>query len=275
MCYAAPASARVEPCQGCGWPVESGNPMAGEQGVLAKRQAGVDEPGWGWRDVLAVLVLMIVGGATLLLTARAVVAGFGLDVERRLVSPVFYLVGLGIYLVAIAGVHHFAARRAGWAALGLRPAGWLAFALVPPLFIVGLIGLALVNSVVGLLAGGFENPQVGALTGGRALSPSELIALLLLVAGVVPFAEELFFRGMLYPLIRARTGAVAAVVLNAALFSLAHVIPQLLPGLFVVGLCLAYLRERSGSIWPSVCYHAIQNALALLLINATLGAGAL
>jgi uncharacterized protein len=64
-------------------------------------------------------------------------------------------------------------------------------------------------------------------------------------------------------------------VLNAALFAAAHVVTLLLPGLFVVGLFLAYLRERSGSIWPSVLLHALQNGVALLLINAALASGAL
>jgi membrane protease YdiL (CAAX protease family) len=236
--------------------------------------AGVAEgrPGWGWIDVLMAVVTMAAGGAALMLAARSVVAALGVRVEQRLISPVFYLVGLGIYLAAVLGVYLFAARKAGWAALGLRRAGWLNFVIVPPLFVLGLFLIALVNSGVGMLAGGFENPQVDALTGGQALAPGELALLLLLVAVVVPFAEELFFRGMVYPLLRARLGAVAAVAANAALFAVAHVVPLLLPGLFVVGLLLAYLRERSGSIWPSVFFHALQNATALLLINAALGA---
>lgn len=231
-------------------------------------------PGWGWGDVLLALLVTAGGGAALTLAARAVVAALGLEVEERMISPAFYLAGLGIYLAAVLGVYLFAARRAGWSALGLRPAGWLNFAIVPPLFILGLFLLALVNSGVGLLAGGFENPQVDALTGGQALATGELVALLLLVAVAAPFAEELFFRGMVYPLLRGRLGAVAAIILNAAIFAVAHVVPLLVPGLFVVGLLLAYLRERSGSIWPPVLFHMLQNATALLLINVALATGA-
>jgi hypothetical protein len=65
-------------------------------------------------------------------------------------------------------------------------------------------------------------------------------------------------------------GPALAILLNAAVFALVHVIPQLLPGLFVIGLILAYLRERSGSIWPGVLYHVLQNGVALLVINAAL-----
>ena len=236
-------------------------------------QAARPGPGWGWFDLLKALGTMVVGAILVGLAARGIVGAFDLRAEERLVDPIFYVAGLGVYLAAILGVYLFAARRAGWGALGLRGAPWLFFALVPPLLIVQLLLLVLVNSAVSLLAGGFENPQVDALTGGQALAPGELLALLLLVAGVVPFAEELLFRGMLYPLLRARLGAVTAVVLNAAIFAAAHVIWLLLPGLFVVGLILAFLRERSGSIWPSVALHAAQNGTALLLINEALRMG--
>lgn len=232
-------------------------------------------PAWGWGDLLLALLATAAGAAAITLAARTIVEALGLEVEARMISPAFYIVGTGVYLAAVLGVYLFAARRAGWAALGLRGAPWRSFAIVPPLFVLELILLAAVNSGVAQLAGGFENPQVDALTGGRALAPVELLLLLLLVAGVAPFAEELLFRGMLYPLLRARMPAPLAIGLSAALFAAAHVVPLLMPGLFVVGVLLAYLRERSGSIWPSVLMHAMQNATALLLINAALGSGAL
>lgn len=230
-------------------------------------------PGWGWLDLFKALAATVVGAVLVGLLARTVVATLGLQAEERLVDPVFYVAGLGVYLAAILGVYLFGARKGGWGALGLRGAPALFFMLVPPLLIVQLLLIILVNSAVSVLAGGFENPQVDALTGGQVLQPGELLALLLLVAGVVPFAEELLFRGMLYPLLRARFGGAAAVLLNAALFAAAHVVLLLLPGLFVVGLLLAYLRERSGSIWPSVALHAAQNGTVLLLMNEALRQG--
>lgn len=246
--------------------------------VLAPEQPPAPDvaagPGWSWRDVGAAVLL--IGAVTVVLTllARGLVTALGLEVEQRLISPAVYVMGLGIYLAAILSVYLFAARRVGWAAVGLRPPDRQHLLIVPPLFLLGIVALVLVNAAVGLLMGGFENPQVEALTGGAALAPAELILLLILVAGVVPFAEELFFRGMVYPLMRSRLAAAPAIALNAAAFAVVHVVPQLLPGLFVVGLFLAYLRERSGSIWPSVLYHTLQNGMALLLINAALSAGA-
>jgi hypothetical protein len=231
------------------------------------------EPGWSWNDLFLALAVTILGAALVVLAGRGLIATLGVRAEERLIDPAVYVVGAGVYLAAILGVYLFGARKAGWGALGLRGARWPYLAVVPLLLCVQLFLLVLVNSAVSALAGGFENPQVDALTGGRVLSTGELVALLILVAGLVPFAEELLFRGMLYPLLRRRMGAVLAVVLNAACFAAAHVVPLLLPGLFVVGLILAALRERSGSIWPGVFLHALQNGTALLLINEALRQG--
>lgn len=227
-------------------------------------------PTWTWREVGMVVILVGITATGLMAASRSLSEALGLPAERRLIAPNVYVVGLGIYLSVIGGIYAFVGRRTGWITLGLCAPDRASLLIVPPLFMVGLMALILVNTAVGLLIGGFENPQIEALTGGTALSPIELGMLLILVAGVAPFAEELFFRGLVYPLMRNRMGAATAIILNAALFAAVHIIPQLLPGLFVIGLFLSYLRERSGSIWPGVMYHAMQNGLAVLLINAAL-----
>lgn len=222
---------------------------------------------WGWRAIIATLLLTIVTTLVLGLVVRSIASALGRETDDALISPAIYLLAVGVYIAVIVGIYLFAARQASWGALGLRSAHWSTYILVPPLFILELFALVAINSAVGNLVGGFENPQVEAITGGQTLSPITFALLLVLVAGLVPFAEELFFRGALYPLLRQPLGPVLAIILNAALFSVVHFIPLLMPGLFVVGLFLAFLRERSGSIWPSVCLHALQNGLGLLLIS--------
>lgn len=244
-------------------PEEDGAPPDGEGAPPAG-------PGWGWGDVAATMVLTFVAGLVLILVARSVLELFGLDAGESLIAPPVYIVGVGIYLAILAGAYFFVARRVGWAPLGLRPPSFGDLLIVLPLFFAGTIGLLVVNGGLALILGSFENPQADTITGGRPLASGELVAALLLVAILVPFVEELFFRGMVYPLMRAHMGALPAMALNALCFAAVHFIPLLIPGLFVVGMLLAYLRERSGSIWPSVFYHMLQNSLALLAINAAL-----
>jgi len=133
------------------------------------------------------------------------------------------------------------------------------------LTMVQLMGMALINLVFVLpfTDGAFENPQIEQITGGMSLTPTDFGVLLVLIAIIAPLAEEIFFRGMLYPVMRQRWGVPIAITANALAFALLHVIPILLPGLFFVGLILAWVRERSGSIGPTILMHALQNGLVL------------
>jgi membrane protease YdiL (CAAX protease family) len=49
-------------------------------------------------------------------------------------------------------------------------------------------------------------------------------------------------------------------------FGLAHVYPPLVVFAFLVGLVRAHLRERSGSIWPTVVSHALVNSASFVLV---------
>jgi uncharacterized protein len=86
---------------------------------------------------------------------------------------------------------------------------------------------------------------------------------------VVPFAEELFFRGLgvraLLPL-----GSAAAVVLSALAFGLGHGLLVALPVLVPFGLALGWVRWRSDSVWPGVIAHGSYNGIALLVLYLTL-----
>lgn len=225
---------------------------------------------WGWRDVGAVVLLLVVGSIALVTGLGTLVGLMGLEVGAGLATPVVYAATAGFFLLMLLGVYLFAARRAGWAALGLRPTPSLPLLATPALVVVGFFGVVLVNGAIAALRGEFENPQIDALTGGEPLTLPALLLALLLVAGLAPLVEELFFRGMIYPLLRQQWGPAVAVVASAAIFSAAHLIPLLFPALFVVGLLLGLLREWSRSLWPCIFYHALQNGLALLAINAVL-----
>ncbi len=87
----------------------------------------------------------------------------------------------------------------------------------------------------------------------------------LLVGGLVaPIAEEAFFRGYLFAGLRHHFGRVAAYLLSAGLFALAHILPTSYPPIFVLGLLFALLYEQTGSIWPAVIMHGSINALAFV-----------
>ncbi|HEY6077154.1 MAG TPA: type II CAAX endopeptidase family protein [Polyangiaceae bacterium] len=95
------------------------------------------------------------------------------------------------------------------------------------------------------------------------------VAMLLSAAVLVPFAEELFFRGALFtPLLRSGPESVAVLVTSLG-FVMAHAEPRNWLPLLLVALTLGELRRRSGSIWPGVCLHAAFNAATLLFVFVT------
>jgi membrane protease YdiL (CAAX protease family) len=81
---------------------------------------------------------------------------------------------------------------------------------------------------------------------------------------LAPIVEELTFRGLGYTLLE-RFGRWPAILLAGVAFALAHGLVQALPPLIVFGTCLAYLRSKTGSVYPGMILHALYNSLVLLL----------
>lgn len=90
---------------------------------------------------------------------------------------------------------------------------------------------------------------------------------LFVVAIVVlaPVAEEIFFRGYLYPSLRNKLGIFFAVLVNGILFSAAHFdLLGFLPR-FILGCGLALIYERSRNISGPICAHALYNGTLIIL----------
>jgi membrane protease YdiL (CAAX protease family) len=93
-------------------------------------------------------------------------------------------------------------------------------------------------------------------------------------ATLVPFAEELFFRGLGVPALLP-LGSIAAVLLSAVAFGLGHGLVSALPILVPFGLALGWVRLRSGSVWPGVLAHGFYNGAALVYLYFDLTQGAM
>ncbi|MGB9739484.1 MAG: CPBP family intramembrane metalloprotease [Chloroflexus aggregans] len=228
---------------------------------------------WGWRELAITLVIIGIGGAITILGLRTLNEIANWDTSRGFISPPVYLAGMLLYLIIGGAILAVIGPRAGWRDLGLHWPQWLSIALVPPVFIFGMGMMILTNATVTFLIGDFQNPQIESLSGGQPFGSGELFTLWILVGGIVPVVEELFFRGVLHHLLRRYFNGIVTIILGAAIFAVVHFIPQLIPGLFIAGLCLGYLREQSGSIWPGVIFHMLQNTFALLAMALMLATG--
>lgn len=84
-----------------------------------------------------------------------------------------------------------------------------------------------------------------------------------------PIAEELLFRGaVLGSLLEwrpIRSMPWIAILLSAALFSLAHMNPAQMPGTIAIGLLYGWLVYRTGSLLPGIVGHVFNNSLICIL----------
>ncbi len=151
-----------------------------------------------------------------------------------------------------------------WAALGFRrvPLQWWAIGVGAG---VCAAALAWLVSVTVERAGVSLPPHPVETVLARASDARALALVLVAVTVPVALGEETFFRGYAYRLLRARFGVAAGIGASAVLFALVH---GLEPGAWLpmlpVGLVLAVVVERSGSLAPAMVGHAVVNALAIL-----------
>ncbi len=88
------------------------------------------------------------------------------------------------------------------------------------------------------------------------------------VAVLAPVTEELLYRGLGYSLLE-RFGALASIGLTGLAFAAAHGLLAGLPTLWFFGCALAWLRVRTGSVYPAIVVHALFNGLTLAAAVAT------
>lgn len=88
----------------------------------------------------------------------------------------------------------------------------------------------------------------------------------LFAAIVGPFIEELFFRGFMYGVFKKHMGALWSAVITAAIFAALHThIVGFFP-ILALGILLAYLYEKTGTLVSSITVHMIHNLSMLFLV---------
>ncbi len=98
------------------------------------------------------------------------------------------------------------------------------------------------------------------------------IAAALLIVIAAPISEEIFFRGFIFGGLRRTLSFPVAGVISAGIFGLFHytgpgsltVVPQLA----VLGLALCWVYEETGSIYPTMAIHALNNAIAFAVLTS-------
>lgn len=175
---------------------------------------------------------------------------------------------LAFGIVVLLRVFYFARLSPGWLGLvAAQPWRLIGQGLASgAVFLVLNVALSAAFSAIGI-----EQNQAAQYPLRQGDLPGQL---LIAIAGTLlaPLVEELFFRGYVYGALRDGLGIPAATGISAALFSLAHVLSAtqglvaLLIPIFLLGLLLAYIRERSGSLLPCIVAHMLNNTLGITVL---------
>jgi len=99
--------------------------------------------------------------------------------------------------------------------------------------------------------------------GGDPLAIALLASCAVLLA---PIVEEIIFRAGIYRFLKSQATILTAQIISGAFFAVMHGnLMSFLP-LVVVGIILARVYERSGSILVPICFHACFNGFSLLML---------
>jgi len=225
-----------------------------------------------WLDLLPVIAITVLGIILLFAVLIGLVRS-NRALYRANLETISLSAALAVYLAFGSGLVVALRRlRAPLAFLGLR---W------PTLIDLGLTLLLLIPWYLGIII--VSASSAALFNGGRVIPGNSrlifvqhprgigvLLLALLVTAVAAPICEEVFFRGMLFRLLRTRVPLWAAVLLSAIAFGLAHASPAvsvaLLPTFMYMGIVLAAIYARTGWLTNTILLHGLSNAIATVLV---------
>ncbi len=210
--------------------------------------------------LLGGLVLATLGSLLVDIPALAL----GVNISAKHVPPGLTIADTAVQDAGFVVVAVFFAQLGGRAVdagmFGLRPTRfWRAVWLV----LVTLVGFLLFSLIWGAV---FHVSKEKLL---EKLGANETTALLVLSAGltcvIAPIAEEFLFRGFIFTALRNWRGLWPAALITGLLFGAVHVgsAPAIdLVPLAVLGFALCLLYRATGSLYPCIAAHCVNNSIA-------------
>jgi uncharacterized protein len=207
-----------------------------------------------WRPPVAIAVVVGALVVSQLVALGVLLVAGDTDTVTAAAFVLADLLLVGIIIVSAArGAERLTAATLGvrrtrfWRAVGWTLAIW--------------IGVITIEALWAALVGGFSNVEED-----PGITERELILILFAVAVITPIAEELAFRGYLFPALTRWRGPWIGALLTALLFGAAHVLSspiEAVPALAVFGFGACLLFWFTGSLLPCVALHAGNNAMVM------------
>ena len=179
--------------------------------------------------------------------------------ERELaVSDLVMNIGFQIFIAGTVLVYMMRRTTAAdW--LGLRWPAWPKVVFIAPASVFGMWLIFGVLQACGYMQWmeslGAETMQESVKLLQTTEDPAVLWLMALAAVLVAPLCEELLFRGYLYPVAKKFTGPWLAACSSALFFAAAHGNLSALLPLFLFGLLLVWIYEKTGSLWAPIAVH--------------------
>lgn len=133
--------------------------------------------------------------------------------------------------------------------------------------VVGFLAFFTINFTIQLLQAiyGFTLPGYGEQAAHLPIFGDDKFSMFVAAITLILFApivEETLFRGLIYTQLKKTLSKNWSIAVSAAIFAGFHLEFQVFIPLFILGSIIAYIYEETGSIWPAIWFHLINNAMA-------------
>ncbi|HED11323.1 MAG TPA: CPBP family intramembrane metalloprotease [Caldithrix abyssi] len=215
----------------------------------------------------ALLLVLVIFSGILLLTITIGVVARALDLssnlDRNLELLLFFLESLFLIIPWIY------ARKRGFDTVALFRLGPASRQVYYYAFVMGLSLIVLTDEMERLIAIFMPMPD-NLADMMKPLYVSGFTEWLIVLTGsvvIASVAEEALFRGFLQVSLEKKGDVTRAVVLTSVSWTIIHMNPYWAIQIFFMGIFLGYIAQQVNSIRPAILIHAMNNLLALLVIN--------
>ena len=238
--------------------------LFGKKEIISEKIQGKKLVSWGIVDIVRVIIIVIfsgymIGAAGSLILKRL---HFNMDINLRMMLGTFFIdIITGAVILYFVLVKY----RERLSSLGIALKGFyknVLSGIAAYIFIMPILLVLLILSMLFLDSIGYKSPPEPVFDMFFEEKRGNVILFLTIFVSILgPIIEEVFFRGFLYSAVRKRFGVFLGVLLSGAFFSLLHAnIAGFLP-IMMLGVLMAFLYEKTGSLVASVAIHILHNSI--------------